>query len=776
MDVKPDGFEALREKGDAYFHVGIYDKALAEWEEALTLRADPELQAKVNGLKGRMEADQHLVRAASYLKTGEYERVRDEWRQALASRPDPALAKRLAELEATMRFETHRRRAEELAQGGLAEAAVDELKHALEVHPDDAGIKQRIAEARAQVRARGFGDLVGQGDKLLAAGLPREAIRVWADALDLIPQTDPRWVEVWKRMQKARRGEKTRKAVIWAVVVIASGAALVAVGGHFAKSSDESHRDEASDAFAHAEDLARSGEKEDAIRAFTEVCAKYADTDWAQKAQDRIREVQGKMQASLVEEAFHHAEELEKSGNLEEAAKQYGIVVEKFPGSSFGGRALERIRALQAFGRGSKNALYDAEEQMKAEHFEAAIEEFNKVLADDRYRDTDVARAAEKGIKKARFFAAGKRANELLKAGKPDAALGAFRDANKLAEAAGEKAVDTSDLEERLKTRDEADGLVARANAEWAIWKGDLAKAGKFVAEAKRLRPDDTLVERLAKFVAAGGVPRGMVYVPGGEAVLGGADEAFPDELPPHVVDLKPFLMATCEVTNGQYWAFVKETGRIAPLHWKGKTPPQGTEMWPVVNVSWEDAEAYARWAGSPQAGSARRLPTEAEWEKAARWPAPEETNRDKLVADAALWDSAKAKLKERLDSGSTGLAGDTIDLPNRWPWGDEFDAERCVSGGKGPEQVGSHALGKSPLGCLDMAGNVWEWTSDWYEGYSPKASSKYFGEKFKVIRGGSWKSKSPDDVRTSNRSAYQPRGLFADVGFRCVQDLPDAK
>ncbi len=347
MDVKPDGFEALREKGDAYFHVGIYDKALAEWEEALSLRADPELQAKVDGLKGRMAADQHLARAASYLKSGALEQVRDEWRQALAARPDPALAKRLAELEATMRFEAHRRRGEELAQGGLAEAAVDELKKALVVQPDSAAVKRQILEARAQVAARGFGDLVAQGDKLLAAGLPREAIRVWADALDLIPQTDPRWVEVWKRMQKARRGEKTRKAVLWAIVVIASGAALIGIGGHFSKSSEESHRDEASDAFARAENFARSGEKEDAIRTYTEVCEKYADTDWAQKAKDRIREVQG----SMVEDAFHHAEALEKSGDLEEAAKQYALVAEKFPGSSFGGRALERIEeALQVFG------------------------------------------------------------------------------------------------------------------------------------------------------------------------------------------------------------------------------------------------------------------------------------------------------------------------------------------------------------------------------------------------------------------------------------------
>ncbi|MBN1954325.1 MAG: SUMF1/EgtB/PvdO family nonheme iron enzyme [Anaerolineae bacterium] len=195
-----------------------------------------------------------------------------------------------------------------------------------------------------------------------------------------------------------------------------------------------------------------------------------------------------------------------------------------------------------------------------------------------------------------------------------------------------------------------------------------------------------------------------IVRVPAGPFLYGDKKEM--QELPEFWIDRTP-------VTNAEYARFVQDTGHAPPEHWKAKTPPKEIADRPVVNVSWHDAVAYAKWAG-------KRLPTEEEWEKAAR--------------------------------GTDGRV---------YPWGDEFDNDKCntrESGIGATTAVGRYSpQGDSPYGCVDMAGNVWEWT----------ASDHEWGDK--VLRGGSWFD-GPDYARAAYRDGIGPGGRNGSLGFRCAR------
>ena len=205
----------------------------------------------------------------------------------------------------------------------------------------------------------------------------------------------------------------------------------------------------------------------------------------------------------------------------------------------------------------------------------------------------------------------------------------------------------------------------------------------------------------------AGG--REMLFVPGGSFLLG--SEESPDERPPREVEVHPFWIDKFAVTNEDYEVFVAATGYPELSHWKVGRYPTLLPRHPVVHVNWYDAIAYAQWAG-------KRLPTEMEWEKAAR--------------------------------GSDG---------RRFPWGESFDPLRCntlESKINNTTEVDRYPLGCSPFGVWDMAGNVWEWTAD---GYSPR---------HKALRGGSWNDLSAA-ARCSARYFLEVNQRQPYVGFRCV-------
>jgi formylglycine-generating enzyme required for sulfatase activity len=220
-----------------------------------------------------------------------------------------------------------------------------------------------------------------------------------------------------------------------------------------------------------------------------------------------------------------------------------------------------------------------------------------------------------------------------------------------------------------------------------------------------------------------------VVRIPGGEFHMGTAEgEGEPPEHPRHVVRLRGFLIDKTEVTWGRYRRFAARTGRPLP-----KSPVWGMpEAFPVSTVTWDDARAYCAWAGG-------RLPTEAEWERAAR--------------------------------------GDDA---RRYPWGDEWDPARCTTrdgGPHGPSAVATYPDCVSPWGVLDLAGGLWEWCADWFdEAYyarSPAEDPKGPDSgKQRVARGGSWISPA-FSARSAYREGMEP--ALADIlhGFRCAQDDP---
>lgn len=228
-----------------------------------------------------------------------------------------------------------------------------------------------------------------------------------------------------------------------------------------------------------------------------------------------------------------------------------------------------------------------------------------------------------------------------------------------------------------------------------------------------------------------------MVTVPAGEFLMGSADgDGYAQERPQHRLSLDTFQIAKYPVTNGQYARFVAATGHRAPYPWQDSDLPAWLENHPVVDVTWHDARAYCRWR-SQEEGRTYRLPTEAEWEKAAR--------------------------------GGDGRI---------FPWGDEWNPSRCNSSeGRGDwttTPVGMYPDGGSPHGCQDMAGNVWEWTqSAWYQGkqntefkypYNPGDGRERVDAPDswgRVLRGGSFYNN-----RNFVRCAYRYRN-FPDIRYR---------
>lgn len=224
-------------------------------------------------------------------------------------------------------------------------------------------------------------------------------------------------------------------------------------------------------------------------------------------------------------------------------------------------------------------------------------------------------------------------------------------------------------------------------------------------------------------------VEHDMIRVPAGEFTMG-SSSGEPDEAPPHRVRIGEFLLGRREVTHAEYGRFLTATKRPKPPHWSD--PRYGIPAHPIISITWEEASAYAWWADA-------RLPTEAEWEYAARGP----EGRSYPWGTSA---PTKALAVFHLDIGFDGT------LP-----------------------VGSKPAGATPSGLLDMSGNAYEWCSDWYapDYYKKSPAENPMGPEageLRVVRGGSWIS-LPDACRATSRAAYRPESRSVLLGFRIARD-----
>ena len=272
-------------------------------------------------------------------------------------------------------------------------------------------------------------------------------------------------------------------------------------------------------------------------------------------------------------------------------------------------------------------------------------------------------------------------------------------------------------------------------------------------------------------------VPERMAYIPGGRFLMGFVN-SHDDERSVHEVDLKPFLLDRYEVTNRGFAGFVEATENVTQAERDGSCwcflegqsefqdipgadwrHPQGRESsiedrmdHPVVCVSWHDAAAYAKWVG-------KRLPTEAEWEYAARAGSPDHL---------------------RARTGRPGGPGDEVLIEanvwqGTWPSNNRLDDGYYYTA-----PVGHFTA--NPLGLYDMIGNVFEWTADWYSAdyYLRSVVANPTGPlsgEYRVARGGSWFC-SPNycgAYSTHFRGASPPDHAFNNVGFRCAADLTEA-
>ena len=244
-----------------------------------------------------------------------------------------------------------------------------------------------------------------------------------------------------------------------------------------------------------------------------------------------------------------------------------------------------------------------------------------------------------------------------------------------------------------------------------------------------------------------------MIWIPPGPFLMGtdavdaenqGVKLGFPqpwyeDERPRHRIELQGFYIDRHEVTQGEYLVFIRTTGHRPPAHWRNGEYKVGTKDHPVTFVDWYDANDYCRWMK-------KKLPSEAEWEKAAR--------------------------------GSDGRL---------YPWGDVFDINRAHLSPASDvvlqlSPVGAYPEGASPYGVMDLVGNVWEWTDSWYLAYPGSTLRKpEFGMKHRVVRGlsvhtlghypdGAYSKVLEVYARAGTRAYDPPSERLGDVGFRCVK------
>ncbi|MFH0976763.1 MAG: formylglycine-generating enzyme family protein [Spirochaetota bacterium] len=317
----------------------------------------------------------------------------------------------------------------------------------------------------------------------------------------------------------------------------------------------------------------------------------------------------------------------------------------------------------------------------------------------------------------------------------------------------------------------ESNKLVLRALAEYSLKEKNMINAGATIGylkdeeqeESKKTtaKQEPTIELKTQKDIYKDIIftsidYKEMILIPGGEFLFG-SDTGDKDEKPQQIINIDDFYIDKYEVSNSDYYIFISKTNSKPPASWQKGKYNEGSNDNPVL-VSYHEALKYAEWAH-------KRLPTEEEWEKAARGKGLE-------------------LIKNQDESFSY------IEKPLFYPWGNAFDPSKAnslefwVTGKIGEDTKKKFGKGLLPVymfrrfgdsvyGIVNMSGNAAEWTSSWYNAYAGNSySNKMFGKQVKVIRGGSWFN-SKEEVRTTDRRVGGLPNLYTDniAGFRCAKD-----
>ncbi|WP_455199779.1 formylglycine-generating enzyme family protein [Kaarinaea lacus] len=268
-----------------------------------------------------------------------------------------------------------------------------------------------------------------------------------------------------------------------------------------------------------------------------------------------------------------------------------------------------------------------------------------------------------------------------------------------------------------------------------------------FMAYNAGIKRGDQVVQTSSQSASSNkNILNNMILIPAGEFIMGSDDvdasgksqefgfnePLYLNEHPKRKIQLKAFYIDKYEVTNGEFKQFLRDLQKYSEeqIQTLVERLQMQQDNLPVRNITWFKADEYCRFVG-------KRLPTEMEWEKAAR--------------------------------GTDG---------REYPWGNEWNAD-YLNAGQGEADLmpgGSYENGKSPYGVYDLAGNVMEWTADWYEPYpGAEYQSPNYGKKRRVVRGGSWGGVGhyviPHYFRVAYRFNFPPDQAFNDVGFRCAKN-----
>jgi len=482
-----------------------------------------------------------------------------------------------------------------------------------------------------------------------------------------------------------------------------------------------------------AEDALQRVQPEEAAARLRRVIEEFPRSDWAKQAASRLPQAE-----------LRAAQRLVGAGKFQEAIMKLAAIQKSYPGSGEAVQAMEeRERVLVQWAQmlmeqGKIEEALEKREQLEKEFPRGRwarspsgdLAELARVARELRVR---AAASGEPVTPMAILFTY---ATELMQSKKESAALTWYR---KLI------ARYPNSPEARRAAELASDHLFAQAQK--FMQTAELKSAWEILKQVAEEFPDSKSgVAAAAEVKLLAQTPKGMVFIPGGSFVMGSdLEELFAlgekvglvrsvikgqygSETPRRQMSLPGFYIDRTEVTNAEYKRFIDATNHPPPPSpaWNGRDLLPGFADHPVTHVSYEDAEAYARWAG-------KRLPTEEEWEKAARGP-----------------------------DG------------RRYPWGNEFDLKRANlkgSGKDGTAPVGSFPAGASPYDALDMVGNVWEWTASNALPY-PGSEGARLNPQWKVTRGASYEESAALDATATVRFPRDPSTRSPSLGFRCVLSI----